>query len=236
MWRKAQIDGFILAGGSSSRMGQDKALLDFAGVPLIVKTARLLEALVRKVTVVGSLERYVSLGLYAIGDQIYGRDEAKRGPLVGIASALAVAQTPWNLILACDLPYLSADWVDWLLARVQESKAQVVMPQSAHGVEPLAAVYRRACAGAIEVSLQRGVRKVSEALTDLQVELIPATEWRNCDPDGRVLTNMNTPQDYAEARKWWETQGRLANHHVEGAISAERGNLVHRVRRRSTGR
>ena len=106
MWRKAQIDGFILAGGSSSHMGRDKALLDFAGVPLIVETVRLLEARVRKVTVVGSPERYISLGLHAVRDQIYGRDEARRGALVGIASALAVAQTPWNLILACDLPYL----------------------------------------------------------------------------------------------------------------------------------
>ena len=199
-------------------MGRHKALLEFAGVPLIVETARLLEPLVRRVTVVGSPERYVPLGLHAIRDQIYGRDELSQGPLVGIASALAAAQSPWSLILACDLPYLSADWVDWLLARALQSNAQVVVPQSAYGEEPLAAVYRRECLEVIAASLKRGVRKVSDVLSALQVDLIPATEWRTFDPDGRVLTNMNTPADYAEARKWWAAKRSRAHSHVEDTI------------------
>lgn len=189
-------------------MGRHKALLDFAGVPLIVATTRLLKALVRRVRVVGSPERYIPLGLDAIADQICGRDESQRGPLAGIASALAAAETPWNLILACDLPYLSTDWVEWLLAKAPECRAQVVMPRSAHGDEPLAALYRRDCAGVIEAALQRGICQVSEALGNLEVELIPASQWRSVDPDGRVLTNMNTPQDYAEAQKWWEAKRR----------------------------
>jgi len=205
----SQVAAFILAGGNSSRMGQHKGLLDFAGVPLIVETVHLLEPLVREVVVVGSPERYVGLGLRVIRDRKIGRsDELTQGPLVGIASALRVTQTPWNLILACDLPYLSGAWIDWLLSTATASSAEVVMPQTRHGVEPLAAVYRRECVSAIDASLGRGLRKVSDALGDLRVKLIHSREWRTFDPDGRVLANMNTPADYAEARKWWATGGR----------------------------
>ncbi|HXM93903.1 MAG TPA: molybdenum cofactor guanylyltransferase [Candidatus Dormibacteraeota bacterium] len=197
-----QVAAFILAGGNSSRMGRDKGLLDFAGVPLIVKTVRLLEQLVCEVVVVGSPDRYVRLGLRVIRDREISRsDELNLGPLVGIASALHVTETPWNLILACDLPYLSGAWIDWLLSRATQSSAQVVMPQTTHGVEPLAAVYRRECVSAIDASLAHGFRKVSDALRDLRVELIHSREWRKFDPHGRVLTNMNTLADYAEARK-----------------------------------
>jgi molybdopterin-guanine dinucleotide biosynthesis protein A len=106
------------------------------------------------------------------------------------------------------LPYLSGAWIDWLLSAATESRAEVVMPQTRRGVEPLAAVYRRECVSAIDASLGRGLRKVSDAVSDLRVKLIPSREWRTLDPDNRVLTNMNTPADYAEARKWWETKGR----------------------------
>jgi len=207
---RGQVSAFILAGGKSSRMGRHKALLEFAGVPLIVQTAHLLEPMVHGVTVVGSPERYAGLGLYAISDQnICGREQPRQGALVGIASALNASQTLWNLILACDLPYLSSSWVSWLLSRAAKSSADIVMPHSTHGVEPLAAVYRRECAGSINSSVARGVRKVSDALRDFRVQLVYPHEWWKVDPEGRVLINMNTPADYAEARKWSEARSAL---------------------------
>lgn len=215
-----QVAAFILAGGDSLRMGRHKALLDFAGTPLIVETVRLLEPLMSEIVVVGSPERYAGLALRVIRDRKFGRsDERSQGPLIGIASALTVTQTPWNLILACDLPYLTGAWIDWLLFRATGSSAQVVVPRTANGVEPLAAVYRRECVSAINASLSRGVRKVSEALGDLRVELIHSREWQKFDPDGTVLRNMNTPADYAEARKWRETSRRVSRAAVRAANS-----------------
>lgn len=201
----SQVAAFILAGGVSSRMGRSKGSLEFAGVPLIVRMVRLVEPLVREVAVVGSSERYAALGLRVIEDQsLCGPEEPSPGPLVGIATALNTSQAPWNLILACDLPYLSAVWVDWLLSRSAQSNADVLMPQTAHGVEPLAALYRRECVSLIDAALRRGVRKITEALTGLRVALIDAVEWQEFDPHGHVLTNMNTPADYEEAQKWWQ--------------------------------
>jgi molybdopterin-guanine dinucleotide biosynthesis protein A len=207
MKRYPQAAAFILAGGVSSRMGREKGLMEFGGEALIVRTARLIEPLVSEVTVIGPPERYDVLGLRVIADQTFARREAKEAvqtPLVGIATALRIAATPWNLILACDLPYLNANWLDWLLARALDSRAEIVMPRTSAGLEPLAAIYGKECAPTIVAALERGVRKVTEAMAEFRMECVSESDWSGHDPGGRVLRNMNTPSDYEEARKWLE--------------------------------
>jgi molybdenum cofactor guanylyltransferase len=207
--RYDEVSAFILTGGASSRMGKPKALLDFGSEPLIIRIARTIEPLVSSVTAVGPSQRYATLGLHQIEDQQFGiADERGKspGPLAGIASALSASQTEWNLVLACDLPYLSREWVDWLLARTKVSSAQIIMPRTEGGPEPLAAVYRRECAEVIIAELHRGVRKVTDALGQSRTEFVTEGEWRQIDPDGRVLRNMNSPEDYEEARKWLEAR------------------------------
>lgn len=209
MKRYRQVAAFILAGGVSSRMGREKGLLEFGGEPLIVRTARLIEPLVTEVAVVGPPERYAILGLHTIGDRnVTEREgqEAVRAPLVGIATALTATRAPWNLILACDLPYLTAEWLDWLLARAINSDRQIVVPRTSGGLEPLAAVYRMECAAPIVAALERGVRKVTDAMADFRMELLLESDWNKLDPEGRVLRNMNAPADYEEAKKWLQTR------------------------------
>ena len=204
-----QFAAFLLAGGFSSRMGREKGLLEIAGQPLILRTARLIEPLVCEVTVVGSPERYATLGLRAVADRKFDNcvdNEPVRTPLAGIATALTATKSPWNLILACDLPYLTAEWLDWLLARAAASGAQVVMPRTSGGLEPLAAAYRKECAAPIVDAIERGVRKVTDALTELRMEQLPESDWEKHDPQGRVLRNMNTLPNYQEARKFLETK------------------------------
>jgi molybdopterin-guanine dinucleotide biosynthesis protein A len=207
--RYDQVSAFILTGGASSRMGKAKGLLEFGGEPLILRIARTIEPLVSSVTAVGPSKRYAALGLQVIDDQQFGiADERgkRRGPLAGIASALNSSRTDWNLILACDLPYLTREWLDWLLARTTVSSGQIVMPRTEGGSEPLAAVYRRECAEPIIAALHRGVRKVTDATEQLRTEFVTEPEWHHIDPEGRVLRNMNAPQDYEEARKWLEAR------------------------------
>jgi molybdopterin-guanine dinucleotide biosynthesis protein A len=190
-------------------MGKEKALLEFGGEPLILRIARQVEPLVTTVTAVGSPERYTILGLRAMEDQEYGgphKSGRTPGPLAGIASALTATETEWNLILACDLPYLTREWLDWLLARAMVSDRQIIMPRTAGGPEPLAAVYRRKCVKPIVGALERGVRKVTDAMEQLGIEFVTEGDWRHIDPNGRVLRNMNTPQDYEEARRWLDTE------------------------------
>lgn len=207
MKRYDQVSAFILCGGTSSRMGQPKGLLKVGAQPLIVRIADLVQPLVSTVAVVGSSKSYADLDLHLIEDANLGisQEESRTmGPLRGIASALISTRTDWNLILACDLPYLSADWLDWLLARATASSRQIVMPRTAGGLEPLAAVYRRECCEAIIAALRRGVHKVTDALEPFRIEIVTASDWEHIGAAGRVLYNMNTPEDYHQAQRWLE--------------------------------
>jgi molybdenum cofactor guanylyltransferase len=193
---ESQIAGFILAGGESSRMGRDKALLEFEGVPLLTRTARLVESVVAAPpAVIGDQGGYESLGLHMIADDWPGA-----GPLGGIATALRASGRPWNLIVACDLPYLTREWLDYVVARARQSLADAVLAMNAKGAEPLCAMYHKRCEGAIRAELQGGTRKVTDGLRQLVVEMIGPLEWKSFDSSGLLFKNMNSPEDYEEAK------------------------------------
>lgn len=190
------IAAFVLAGGASRRMGRDKALLELDGVPMIVRMARLAGSRVASVTVIGPPERYASLGLGVVPDRWHGV-----GPLGGIATALSESLVDWNLILGCDLPYLTSEWIVWLIARALESPAQAVVPESQQGLEPLAAMYRKNCELAFSSAVKRGVRRVSEALAEIFFEKVTASEWHALGSTDMLFHNMNAPEDFAEAQR-----------------------------------
>jgi molybdopterin-guanine dinucleotide biosynthesis protein A len=192
---KARIATFILAGGGSSRMGMDKGLLEIDGAPLIVRTVRLVDAVAGVATVVGRPETYQPLGLRAIGDDWPGC-----GPLGGMATALRASDAEWNLIVACDLPYLTRQWLEFLARRARESAADAVVPMNERGAEPLCAMYRKSCEPAIRGALEQGTRKVTDGLARIRVEYLEPAEWKCFDSDGLLFKNMNAPADYAEAK------------------------------------
>jgi molybdopterin-guanine dinucleotide biosynthesis protein A len=189
------IAAFILAGGESSRMGSNKALLELGGVPLIVRTARLVESVGIKRTIVGSPEIYARLRLHAIRDDWPGA-----GPLGGIATALRASESSWNLIVACDLPYLTKAWLEHLIHRAKHSHADVVLPLNDAGAEPLCAMYNKSSEAAIWLALDRGVRKVTDGLAGLRAEHIEPREWKAFDSEGLLFKNMNSTVDYEEAK------------------------------------
>ncbi len=197
-----QVAGFILAGGASSRMGRDKALLEIAGVPLLVRTARLLEPLVQSVTVIGPPERYAALGFPVVPD-----DRGSLGPLAGMATALRISRSEWNLIVSCDLPYLSAGWLEWLITRALASPADALVPKTLRGLEPLCAIYRTRCAPVLTAAVTAGVRKATDAISGLTLEKLTPNQWQAIPPGDAVLKNMNTPADYEEARARLEANG-----------------------------
>jgi molybdopterin-guanine dinucleotide biosynthesis protein A len=126
---------------------------------------------------------------------------------------LAATRSHWNLIVACDLPYLSAEWLDWLLSRALRSRGEAVVPRTERGIEPLAAVYSRDCGAPVAAALAGGVRKVSDAIGELRVEFVYPREWRKIDSSGLILRNMNAPGDYEQARKWWTVERLNKNKH-----------------------
>jgi molybdopterin-guanine dinucleotide biosynthesis protein A len=190
------VAAFILAGGASERMGRDKALLELGGVPMVMRAVRLAQPYVASVAIVAPQERYTQLGLCVVPDRWPGA-----GPLGGIATALGSTSAEWNLILGCDLPYLTSEWVAWLISRALESPAHAVVPESRRGLEPLAAMYHQSCGVTLTAAVERGARRVTEGLSELMFERVSASEWRELDPMDTLFENMNTSEDYAEARR-----------------------------------
>ncbi|MFZ0884443.1 MAG: molybdenum cofactor guanylyltransferase [Candidatus Acidiferrales bacterium] len=191
----AQIAGFILGGGKSSRMGEDKGLLEIDGEAIILRTMRVVESVAGSMRVVGGAELYRGLGLNAIAD-----DWPDAGPLGGIATALRASEAEWNLIVACDLPYLTRPWLEFLVERGRASAADAVVPMNLRGAEPLCAMYDARCEPAIRASLEQGRRKVTDGLARIHVEYLEPAEWKCFDSEGLLFKNMNTPADYEEAK------------------------------------
>jgi len=205
-----KIYAYVLAGGGSTRFGRDKALVEFAGALLLLQIVRVARSCTDNVTVVGSSEKYATLSpeLQIIADRWPGE-----GPLGGIITALqhTVAtdrSAEWNLILSCDMPFLTAEWLEFLVTHARETRKeiQVILPHSAHGPEPLCACYRNSAADALKNVFDHGVRKVTQALKEVRTEVLDESVWKRFDSAGRLFWNMNTPADFEEAQRLWETK------------------------------
>ncbi len=190
-WRAGKVRGWVWIRG----------LLEIAGVPMIVRAARLVESVAgAPAVVVGTPEKYRGLGLRTIADDWPGC-----GPLGGIATALRASDADWNLIVACDLPYLTREWLEYLLQRARDSAEEAVVPMNLtpankRGAEPLCAMYHKGCEPSMRRALERGVRKVTDGLAELRVEVIEPAKWKGFDSDGLLFKNVNTPADYEEAK------------------------------------
>lgn len=184
--RPASRAGFVLVGGTSARMGRDKALLPYGGATLAEHIAAQVEAAAGSVALVGDPERYGAMPYLLIADVHQGC-----GPLGGIEAALSASNARWNLVVACDMPTLTAEFLRSLLERAETCGGQCLAPVSPAGrVEPLCAVWDRGCLAAIGGALRRKVRRMSEALLDVRAVYWPVGEaaW---------FENLNTPEDWA---------------------------------------
>lgn len=200
MTANANVRGFVLAGGASRRFGRDKALVEFDGKPLIGRLCRILQAATdAPVRIIGDNEKYGHIGVECIADRWPGE-----GPLGGIITALQAAdpakhQTTWSLIIGCDMPFLTPDWLQHLAARAAAGKAEITMPESSYGFEPLCACWRRSAASVLEQAFESGTRRVTDAMKQLSMEVLDAADWKRFDNFDNLFWNMNTPADYQEA-------------------------------------
>jgi molybdopterin-guanine dinucleotide biosynthesis protein A len=197
-----RLTGYVLAGGASRRFGSDKALAELGGKPML---ARMLEAagegVVQGPFVVGETTKYGRFGAPCIEDRWPGE-----GPLGGIVTALLHARETarrgdWNLVLSCDMPFLTAKWLNFLVQRAAESTAQAVLAHSEQGPEPLCACWRTDAVESLREGFERGVRKVTDGIALLRAEVLDGRDWKRFDSAGRLFWNMNTPRDYEEARR-----------------------------------
>ncbi len=200
------VVGYIMAGGASSRFGRDKALVEVGGTPMLSRMIELLLGVTKQLKLVAVPGKYAAFGAEIVEDRWPGE-----GPLGGIITALEdAARSPadgeWNLIVSCDMPFLTREWLAFLSARAAKSKAQVVLPYSEHGPEPLCACYQTDAAGPLRAVFESGVRKVTQGLQHVATEVLDEADWKRFDSAGRLFWNMNTAADYEEARRILEAE------------------------------
>jgi molybdopterin-guanine dinucleotide biosynthesis protein A len=192
------VAGYVLAGGASSRFGRDKALAKFGDQTVLESMCSLVAKVTGNVAVVAPPHRYDLPEVSTLDDRWPGE-----GPLGGIITALQATQgvgsCAWNLIVSCDMPFLSVEWLEYMTERAKASETEVVVPQSEHGLEPLCAYWRTSAADKLQGAFDEGVRKVTEAMKRLRMEVLDETHWKRFDSAGRLFWNMNTLQDYDEA-------------------------------------
>lgn len=191
MWSAA-----ILAGGRGRRLGgRVKPLLDVAGRTILGRQRDLFAALgVVPRLVAPDATPFAGCGLEVVADL------GDAGALGGLHTALATAPTDAVVVVAGDLPFLTAAFVEAVLVRLDGHEAAV--PRTADGRwHPLAAAYRRGAAARLATAIARGERRVTDTITALDVAELDAAALAALDDDGTLLLNVNTPEDYERARR-----------------------------------
>jgi molybdenum cofactor guanylyltransferase len=183
------LTGLILAGGRSSRMGVDKAMLEFEGEPLLARIAARLGAVCEEILVAsGDGSRLAAFGLSQVADVL-----PDSGPLGGLIAGLERAGHPLVAAVAVDMPFVSAAL---LAAMASMRRAEdALVPVSADGSEPLHAVYARSAAGTLRSALAAGTLSLRRAIGSLDVTYVDQDVTGRLDPTGRFAWNLNEPGD-----------------------------------------
>ena len=189
------VTGVLLAGGNSSRMGRNKALMPLAGRRLVDRALAVLAGLFDDLLMVtNSPELYADLGIRMVPDLVTGK-----GALGGIHSAVHHAAAPHCLVVACDMPFLNAGVLRYLAD--QRAEYDVVVPNANGRPQPLHAVYGKACLQPIARRLESDRLHVVGFYPDVRVREVTADELTAFDPEGLSFRNLNTPEEFADAER-----------------------------------
>ncbi|MGA2111840.1 MAG: molybdenum cofactor guanylyltransferase [Anaerolineales bacterium] len=185
----------LLAGGRSSRMGQNKCLMELDGRALLNHILDQLGPQAAEMFIVADDPTpYLRAQLPAIGDETPGL-----GPLGGLATALGHAAQDHVLLTACDMPFVCLPLIERMLGYSEHADA--VLPRLGGEVEPLRAVYNRVCLEPVQEALRRGERRMISFLPRVHVRYLEEAEIGEFDPERLTFFNINTPADWARAEE-----------------------------------
>jgi molybdopterin-guanine dinucleotide biosynthesis protein A len=191
-----EIEGFILAGGASSRMGTDKARLRLGRKQFAEHIAEALGGVAQVVTLVGARDFSAAWGMPNAPDVYSGW-----GALGGLHAALSACRAPWAAVVACDLPFVTRELFREL-ARLREGYDAVVPVQPDGRWQPLCALYRAApCLVQAEILIKEGERRPRALLRRVHTRAVAPEELAGLRGAELFFSNVNTPEDYLRATK-----------------------------------
>ena len=190
------LTAFVLAGGKSTRMGQDKALLELNNETLLVRVLKLAKLIAPNVRIIGDAKKFAPWG--DVVEDIY----PEHGPLGGIHAALVGTETDLNLVLPVDMPFLDRAFLDFLVAKGSSSSAIVTVPRSGTRLHPLCATYRRSFVEVAKRSLEAGQNKIDALFSDVETQIIEEDEILRNGFTVNLFRNVNTPQDWQQLQSF----------------------------------
>ena len=197
------IEGFILAGGASSRMGSDKSLLTVGGRTFVEAAADALRAVAPRVSVVSSRHDREAHGLPLVRDL-----HSNLGALGGLHAALASCEAEWAAVLACDLPFVTGELFGRLASMGADSLDAIVPVQEDGRVQPLSALYRaRVCLEQVEELIRTDELRPRLLLPRVRARRVAFEELRDLEGSSRFFLNVNTLEDYARASERMKAEG-----------------------------
>jgi molybdopterin-guanine dinucleotide biosynthesis protein A len=194
---KHPCSGVILAGGLGTRYGgENKAFLKVGGVRILDRLFDLFSELFDEIILVANRPRDFLEWDALIVPDIF----PVRSSLTGIHAGLFYASHPFAFFSACDTPFLKREIIETVLSEIKPG-ADLVLPRTSAGFEPLCAAYSRRCLKPAENHLRENKFKIKLALKDCRIKTIPEDQLRAKDPDLVSFFNVNTPQDLARAEQ-----------------------------------
>jgi len=191
---RSDITGAILVGGKSRRMGRDKAFLEIAGRTLFERVLEVFRESFEKILLAGDrAERFTGWDLPVLPDIYPG------SALGGLYTALEHAETEYIFVSSCDLPFPNREMLLYLCSLRDGFDA--VVPNTAHGFEPLFALYARSCLGPMRELLESGNFCAYGYYPKVRVRYVQGEELAALDRDGRSFMNVNTPEEFDKIRK-----------------------------------
>lgn len=187
---KADYNGYILAGGRSSRMGTDKSFLRLGETTLIGHVIGALRGCVENLYIVSNNSMHEKQGLPVIPDVLSGC-----GPAGGILSALEHSDVPCNFILSCDTPFIRPETIQAIMQA--HGTFDITLPEVNGYPEPLCGIYSTTCALEWRRRLELGMLKLTDLIAGFRSQLIPVTDLNNGHKE--EFFNINSPEDYQNA-------------------------------------
>ncbi|MFA6011054.1 MAG: molybdenum cofactor guanylyltransferase [Desulfobacteraceae bacterium] len=185
------VCGVILAGGRSSRMGRDKAMLDVSGLSMFERTLHMMRELFKRIIIAGDRPDLSKADVPCYKDIYPG------SALGGLYTGLKEAGTEWIMVSACDMPFPDVRIARFLLD--QREDYDVVVPKTPGGYEPLFAVYRKTCLPYMKELLDKNIYKINDFYAHVRVRYVFYEEL----PEGweHALLNVNTPEQYLSVKE-----------------------------------
>jgi molybdenum cofactor guanylyltransferase len=188
------ISGIILSGGRSLRMGTNKAFISIEGLPIIKRISSVFKELFDETIIVtNEKDLFLDLGVRLHADLI-----PNRGALGGLYTGLSVASHAYSFCVASDMPYLKRAVVQYLIQN--GGNHDVIVPETADGMQPLHALYSKNCLRAIEEAIYRDKHRILDFYPSVRVKVIREEEFLALDPLRESFININTPEELVSVR------------------------------------